>query len=165
MEKLIISFIFLSIVTINAFNININSRFCKNDIKIKNLRMIATSIQSSQPKKNIFSFISNIFTRKERSREQLAEGIAKFYDESSGIWLDVWGEHMHHGFYEPTETKYDHQQAQIDMIEKAINWSYGSSLNKASPKSVVDVGCGVGGSSRHIMKRYTLLYFYIVLLY
>ena len=35
----------------------------------------------------------------------LNEGIAKFYDESSRVWEDVWGSeggdgtHMHHGYY------------------------------------------------------------------
>jgi hypothetical protein len=27
----------------------------------------------------------------------LKKGIAQFYDESSGLWEEVWGEHMHHG--------------------------------------------------------------------
>lgn len=27
----------------------------------------------------------------------LKQGIAKFYNESSGLWESVWGEHMHHG--------------------------------------------------------------------
>ena len=104
--------------------------------------MIATSINSqvAAPIKTnpVTSFINKLFSgRKQRTREELSDGIAKFYDESSGIWLDVWGEHMHHGFYEPLESNYDHKQAQIDMIDKAINWSYGSALNKKSPKSVV----------------------------
>lgn len=30
--------------------------------------------------------------------KDLKTGIAAFYDESSGLWEDVWGsEHMHHG--------------------------------------------------------------------
>jgi hypothetical protein len=29
--------------------------------------------------------------------KELKEGIAAFYDESSGLWENVWGEHMHHG--------------------------------------------------------------------
>ena len=29
--------------------------------------------------------------------KNLNEGIAKFYDESSGLWESMWGEHMHHG--------------------------------------------------------------------
>jgi hypothetical protein len=27
----------------------------------------------------------------------LKQGIAEFYDESSGLWERMWGEHMHHG--------------------------------------------------------------------
>ena len=34
---------------------------------------------------------------RERSREDLKIGIAGFYDRSSELWLEVWGEHMHHG--------------------------------------------------------------------
>jgi hypothetical protein len=33
----------------------------------------------------------------QRTDSELKQGIARFYDESSQIWLDVWGEHMHHG--------------------------------------------------------------------
>ena len=33
----------------------------------------------------------------QRTDSELKQGIAHFYDESSQIWLDVWGEHMHHG--------------------------------------------------------------------
>lgn len=31
--------------------------------------------------------------------KELKEGIAAFYDESSGLWENMWGEHMHHGGY------------------------------------------------------------------
>lgn len=27
----------------------------------------------------------------------LNKRIANFYDASSGLWEDIWGEHMHHG--------------------------------------------------------------------
>lgn len=44
---------------------------------------------------------SAIHTQKYRiTRTQitdLKQGIASFYDESSGLWEDMWGEHMHHG--------------------------------------------------------------------
>lgn len=49
----------------------------------------------------------------------------------------------------------DHVQAQIDLIDEVLKWSYGSdNLGSRSPKTVVDVGCGIGGSSRHIVKKY-----------
>ena len=34
---------------------------------------------------------------RERSREDLKIGIAGFYDRSSELWENIWGEHMHHG--------------------------------------------------------------------
>ena len=62
------------------------------------------------------------------------------------------------GYYDPAVKKHDHKAAQIDMIDRAINWAYGDDLKTADPKSTVDVGCGVGGSSRHILKRYVYIY-------
>ena len=41
---------------------------------------------------------------RERSREDLKIGIAGFYDRSSKLWEDVWGEHMHHGVSIATRT-------------------------------------------------------------
>lgn len=53
---------------------------------------------------------------------QLKKGIAEFYDESSGMWENIWGEHMHHGFYNTNAVVElsDHRSAQIRMIEQAL---------------------------------------------
>jgi len=85
---------------------------------------------------------------KERSREDLKIGIAGFYDRSSKLWEEVWGEHMHHGYYIP-EDRTDHVQAQIDLIDEVLKWS-----GVEDATSVVDVGCGIGGSSRHIASKF-----------
>ena len=85
--------------------------------------------RSATIKMGIRSAIKDFFTRrfkKERSDDELKKGIGKFYDETSGIWLDVWGEHMHHGYY-PTPDYKNHTAAQIDMIDRSIDWAYGSS--------------------------------------
>lgn len=87
-------------------------------------------------------------TNKERSREDLKIGIAGFYDRSSQLWENVWGEHMHHGYYVPTD-RTDHQQAQIDMIDEILKWA-----GADGAKEMVDVGCGIGGSSRHISRKF-----------
>jgi len=55
---------------------------------------------------------------------------------------------MHHGYYIP-EDRTDHVQAQIDLIDEVLKWG---DVTKAI--SVVDVGCGIGGSSRHIAKKF-----------
>jgi len=91
-------------------------------------------------------------TNQERSRDELKLGIAGFYDRSSKLWEDVWGEHMHHGYYVPAN-RTDHVQAQIDLIDQVLKWS-GVSKNDPTMRKMVDVGCGIGGSSRHIAREY-----------
>lgn len=56
-------------------------------------------------------------------------------------------QHMHHGYYVP-ENRTDHVQAQIDLIDEVLKWAGVESATKA-----VDVGCGIGGSSRHIARK------------
>jgi len=108
---------------------------------------------------DIFKKIKGIFTWKpriERSDDKLKKGIAKFYDESTQVWLDVWGDDLHHGYYESKDFK-DHKLAQIIMIDKALEFGYGINEIQSSSfqiNNMVDVGCGVGGSSRHISKKY-----------
>jgi tocopherol O-methyltransferase len=59
------------------------------------------------------------------SDEGLKKGIAEFYNESSGVWESIWGDHMHHGYYEPdtTTSLADHRAAQMRMIEEALSFA------------------------------------------
>lgn len=92
----------------------------------------------------------------EDEKKKLQLGIAEFYDESSGIWENIWGDHMHHGFYDPDSTVSvsDHRAAQIRMIENSLTFASLSEDPSKWPKSVVDVGCGIGGSSRYLAKKF-----------
>ena len=85
-----------------------------------------------------------------RSPEQLRSGIANFYDRSSRLWERMWGEHMHHGYYPNGENK-NHKQAQVDMVDGVLAWA---GVDGQKPTSVLDVGCGIGGSTRHIVRKY-----------
>ncbi|XP_024973796.1 probable tocopherol O-methyltransferase, chloroplastic [Cynara cardunculus var. scolymus] len=88
--------------------------------------------------------------------QRLKKGIAEFYDESSGIWENIWGEHMHHGFYDPGAVVQvsDHRSAQIRMIEQALLFASVPEDPVKKPRSIVDVGCGIGGSSRYLSTKY-----------
>ncbi|KAG0457603.1 hypothetical protein HPP92_022462 [Vanilla planifolia] len=85
----------------------------------------------------------------------LNEGIAKFYDESSGLWESIWGDHMHHGYYDPASAASiaDHRAAQIRMIEETLRFAGVSDDPMKKPRKIVDVGCGIGGSSRFLAKK------------
>ena len=80
----------------------------------------------------------------------LNERIRQFYNSSTPLWLDTWGEHMHHGFYGiDGNIKKENKQAQIDLINEVINWA-----NIKNAHSILDAGCGVGGSSRYLSKKF-----------
>ncbi len=82
-------------------------------------------------------------------RTVLNEGIRQFYDASSGLWEDVWGEHMHHGYYEPGAENKDRHLAQVDLIERLLEWA---AVERS--ETILDVGCGIGGSSLYLAKRF-----------
>ncbi len=82
--------------------------------------------------------------------QQLYQEIKEFYDASSGLWESIWGEHMHHGYYGVDGTlKLDRRQAQIDLIEELLTWA-----GDNRPQSILDVGCGIGGSSLYLAQKF-----------
>jgi tocopherol O-methyltransferase len=80
--------------------------------------------------------------------------IQEFYDASSGLWEQVWGEHMHHGYYgrDGNLKKLDRRQAQIDLIEELLKWAQERTSDR--PQTILDVGCGIGGSSLYLAEKY-----------
>ncbi|MBF2078799.1 MAG: methyltransferase domain-containing protein [Synechococcales cyanobacterium T60_A2020_003] len=80
----------------------------------------------------------------------LQQRIQNFYDASSGLWEDVWGEHMHHGYYGANGTiAKERRQAQIDLIEELLTWAEVQRVD-----NLLDLGCGIGGSSVYLAQRY-----------
>lgn len=53
------------------------------------------------------------------------------------------------GYYPPGQLNKSNRQAQIDMIEESLRWAGVENVSK-----MVDVGCGIGGSSRHIVRMF-----------
>ena len=79
----------------------------------------------------------------------LTSQIQQFYDASSGLWEQVWGEHMHHGYYGADgNEKKERRQAQIDLIEELLKWS-----GVQQAQNILDVGCGIGGSSLYLAEK------------
>jgi tocopherol O-methyltransferase len=83
----------------------------------------------------------------------LYQDIREFYDASSGLWEKIWGEHMHHGYYgKGGNNKLERRQAQIELIEELLLWS-GCDQNQ-KPQNIIDVGCGIGGSTLYLAKKF-----------
>ncbi|WP_346292207.1 methyltransferase domain-containing protein [Sphaerothrix gracilis] len=80
----------------------------------------------------------------------LHQQIQQFYDTSSALWEQVWGEHMHHGYYGTTGThRKERRQAQIELIERLLDWG---EISQAS--HILDVGCGIGGSTLYLAEKF-----------
>jgi len=80
------------------------------------------------------------------------EKIGSEYDDWSIILEHFWGPHIHHGHYGKTGLEAKKLQvAQEDMIDLLLK----QAKFEGSPSSkMLDVGCGLGGSTRYISKKY-----------
>ena len=87
----------------------------------------------------------------------LYQQIQELYDASSGLWEQVWGEHMHHGFYGPDgNLKKERRQAQIDLIEELLGEAGVTSVAAGTePYRILDVGCGIGGSTLYLTQKFS----------
>lgn len=81
---------------------------------------------------------------------KIYQQIGDFYDNSSELWEKIWGEHMHHGYYGRGGTyKMNRRQAQIDLIEELLIYAQVSDA-----QNILDVGCGIGGSTLYLAKKF-----------
>jgi cyclopropane fatty-acyl-phospholipid synthase-like methyltransferase len=73
--------------------------------------------------------------------------IRDHYDRVSPYYYDLWGEHLHHGYWiRGDETK---EQAQVQLIEHLARAA------EIQPGSrILDVGCGFGASSIYLARNY-----------
>jgi len=75
------------------------------------------------------------------------EAIAAHYDNLDRFYRDIWGEHVHHGFWESGQESTEeailhlsHRMAQLAQVQRG--------------DELVDVGCGYGGTSRILAREY-----------
>jgi len=69
------------------------------------------------------------------------------YDRTSPYYRDLWGEHLHHGYWvSGEETK---EQAQVQLVE---HLAHVAALMPG--RKILDVGCGFGASSIYLAKKY-----------
>ena len=64
----------------------------------------------------------------------------------------LWGEHIHLGFYPEENKNIDFRKAKIQFVHELVKWSGLDKMPKGS--RILDVGCGIGGSSRILAKYY-----------
>jgi len=85
---------------------------------------------------------------------QSVDSVATSYDEwtEDGILEFYWGEHIHLGHYGSPPQRKDFLETKSDFVHEMVRWG---GLDKLpSDTTVLDVGCGIGGSSRILAKDY-----------
>ena len=88
------------------------------------------------------------------TRKYISSGtLASAYDLSTQDKLleRLWGEHIHLGFYPPNKN-IDFREAKVQFVHELVSWSGLDKLPRGS--RVLDVGCGIGGSSRILANYY-----------
>jgi len=89
--------------------------------------------------------------------DRAANTVGREYDAwtSEGILEYYWGEHIHLGWYNQGQRKgpfyggKDFIEAKYDFIEEMLKFS-----ETEKPTKVLDVGCGIGGTSRYLAKTF-----------
>lgn len=73
--------------------------------------------------------------------------IIEHYDFASPYYRSLWGEHLHHGYWiRGDESKEAAQTQLIEHLARLADIKTGS--------RVLDIGCGYGGSSLYLAKKY-----------
>jgi tocopherol O-methyltransferase len=77
----------------------------------------------------------------------LKASIREHYDRLSPVYRDVWGIHIHHGYWiDGTETK---ERAQEHLIEHLVR-----QIGMLPAARVLDIGCGIGGTAIYLAERF-----------
>lgn len=83
-----------------------------------------------------------------------ADSVANSYDQwtEDGILEFYWGEHIHLGHYGSPPHRKNFLKAKYDFVHEMVAWG---GLDKfPAGTTLLDVGCGFGGSSRLLAKDY-----------
>ncbi len=102
----------------------------------------------------LFFLLSYLIIWRINPRKYVSSGtVASAYDSwtQDKLLERLWGEHIHLGFYPPNKN-IDFREAKVQFVHELVSWSGLDKLPKGS--RVLDVGCGIGGSSRILANYY-----------
>ncbi|PSN12979.1 SAM-dependent methyltransferase [filamentous cyanobacterium CCT1] len=87
-------------------------------------------------------------------RYESSDSVANSYDQwtDDGILEFYWGEHIHLGHYGAPPRRKDFLAAKADFVHEMVRWGGLDGLPAGT--TVLDVGCGIGGSSRILARDY-----------
>jgi tocopherol O-methyltransferase len=78
----------------------------------------------------------------------LNAAVERYYDTTLDLYEDLWGEHIHHGFWDPgavPESQDDRKAATDRLVYELVDFA-----GVPAGSTVLDVGCGVGGPALYL---------------
>lgn len=79
----------------------------------------------------------------------LNAAVERYYDTTLDLYEELWGEHVHHGFWDPGERPADfgadRKSATDRLVRELVNFA-----EVPSGATVLDVGCGIGGPALYL---------------
>ena len=101
----------------------------------------------------VLLFSSLILWRINNRKYTSSKNVASAYDSwtQDKLLERLWGEHIHLGYY-PLNKNIGFREAKVQFVHELVSWSGLDKLPRGS--RVLDVGCGIGGSSRILANYY-----------
>ena len=83
------------------------------------------------------------------SQPQSTAAVAAHYDELDRFYREVWGEHVHHGYWQTgRESPTEAVEALVDLLAERLDLAAGMAL--------CDIGCGYGATAQRLAERHDL---------
>src|SRR3954452_16809993 len=80
---------------------------------------------------------------------QTVRAVASHYDERDSFYREIWGEHVHHGYWATgQETPAEAALSLLDLLADRLRLEPGL--------RVCDIGCGYGAAARYLAERHGL---------
>jgi len=84
-------------------------------------------------------------------RSSLESDIKRHYDIASPYYQELWGQHIHHGLWRSGKESLTKEEASDELVDELL-----SHANLKKSCKILDVGCGVGGTSIRLSTSPTL---------
>jgi tocopherol O-methyltransferase len=79
----------------------------------------------------------------------LNAAVERYYDTTLDLYEELWGEHVHHGFWDlgerPDSDGADRKSATDRLVRELVSFA-----DVPAGAKVLDVGCGIGGPALHL---------------
>ena len=84
-------------------------------------------------------------------QSELNDAVAVYYDTTLELYEDMWGEHVHHGYWDPGESPAADGADRHAACDRTVR-ELATFAGVPEGSTVLDVGCGIGGPAIHLAR-------------